>query len=99
MRNVCTPYLRPRAPPTRGMMTMTEQQMPPRSLSALGGGLLITSVVVALIGGLFALEGLLGYFYNASMFWEGLDHMWEIFGGLAVAVLGIVVAAYLWWSR
>jgi hypothetical protein len=78
---------------------MTAQQMHARRLSALSGGILITSVAVALIGGLFAAEGLLGYFYNASMFWEGLDHMVEIFGGLAVAVVGIVVASYAWLRR
>ncbi len=44
-------------------------------------------------------EGLLGYFYNASMFWEGLDHMWEMFGGLAVVVVGLVVASYAWLRR
>ncbi len=76
---------------------MTEIQV--RRLSAFNEGVLITSVAVAIIGGLFFAEGLLGYFYNSSMFWEGLSHMWEIFGGLAVAVVGIVVAAYAWLTR
>ncbi len=76
---------------------MTEMHI--RRLTAFSGGVLITSVAVALIGGLFFAEGLLGYFYNSSMFWEGLDHMWDIFGGLAVAVIALVVAAYAWISR
>ncbi len=70
-----------------------------RHLSTLSGGILITSLAVALVGGLFMAEGLLGYFYNASMFWEGLDHMWEMFGGLAVVVVGLVVASYAWLRR
>ncbi len=76
---------------------MTEMHV--RRLSAFNEGVLITSVAVAIIGGLFFAEGLLGYFYNSSMFWEGLDHMWEIFGGLAVVVVGLVVASYAWLRR
>ena len=78
---------------------MTSQEIHARRLTAWTEGGIVTSVVAALIGGAFALEGLLGYFYNTSMFLEGWDHIAEIFGGLAVAVLGIAVAVYLWVRR
>ncbi len=78
---------------------MTSQEMHARSLGASGAAIIITSVAVAIVGGLFLAEGLLGYFYNTSMFWEGLDHATEIVSGLAVAVVGIVVAAYRWMRR
>ena len=64
-----------------------------KRFTALTAGGLVTGVAALIIGVLFASEGLLGYYYNYSMFFEGLSHMWEIFGGLAVAVAGVVVAA------
>jgi hypothetical protein len=78
---------------------MTSQEIHARRLTAWTEGGIAASVAAALIGGAFALEGLLGYFYNASMFLEGWNHIAEIFGGLAVVVLGVAVAAYLWLRR
>lgn len=78
---------------------MTSHQLPARRLTAWDGGIIIVSLAVALVGGLFATEGLLGHFYDSSMFWEGLNHMWEIFGGIAAVVAGIAVAAYDWVRR
>lgn len=53
-----------------------------------------TGVAVALVACLFVAEGLMGYFYDSSMFWEGLDHIWLIYGGGAVAVAGAALAVY-----
>lgn len=78
---------------------MTSQEVHARRLTAWTEGEIVASIAAALIGGAFALEGLLGYFYNTSMFLEGWDHIAEIFGGLAVVVLGVAVAAYLWLRR
>lgn len=78
---------------------MTSHEMHARRLTSWDGGIIVTSVAVALIGGLFALEGLMGHFYNTSMFWEGLNHMWEIFGGLTAVVAGLAVATYDWLRR
>jgi hypothetical protein len=80
-------------------MNMSTQNVHAKRLSTFDGGVLIVSAVIALVGGLFAAEGLLGYFYNSSMFLEGLDHITEIYSGLAVAVVGVLVAAYLWLRR
>jgi len=55
---------------------------------------LIAGVAVVIVAGAFMAEGLLGYFYNASMFWEGLDHIWLIYGGFAAALAGAALAAY-----
>lgn len=52
-----------------------------------------------LVAGAFMAEGLLGYFYNASMFWEGLSHVWLIYGGLAAAVAGAALAIYSYIRR
>ena len=49
---------------------------------------------MVIVAGAFMAEGLLGYFYNASMFWEGLDHIWLIYGGFAAALAGAALAAY-----
>jgi hypothetical protein len=78
---------------------MTSQGMHQRRLTAWGGAEIITSVAAALVGGAFLLEGMLGYFYNTSIFLEGWNHIAEIFGGIAVAAVGIAVAAYLWVRR
>lgn len=78
---------------------MTSQEIHARRLTAWTEGGIVTSAVAAFIGGAFLLEGLLGYFYNSSLFLEGWDHFAEIFGGLAVVVLGIAVAVYLWARR
>ena len=51
------------------------------------------------VSGLFVAEGLLGYFYNTSMFWEGMDHIWLIYGGLAVAIAGAALAIYSYLRR
>ncbi len=74
---------------------MTAQGMSHRKFTAWNATELTASVIVAIVGGLFAAEGLLGYFYNSSMFLEGMDHVWEIYGGLAVAIVGLIVSAYI----
>lgn len=83
MRNVLA------APPTK----MTTH-IPDRSFTALSASGLVVGVAALIIGVLFAGEGLLGYYYNASLFLEGLDHMWEIFGGVALAAVGAILGAY-----
>lgn len=52
-----------------------------------------------MVAGVFMAEGLLGYFYNASMFWEGMDHIWLIYGGGVVAVAGAALAIYSYLRR
>lgn len=74
---------------------MTSQGMPHRGFTAWNATELTAAVAVAIVGGLFAAEGLLGYFYNASMFLEGWDHIWEIYGGLAAAVAGLLISGYV----
>lgn len=61
--------------------------------------MIVTATIVAVIGGLFTAEGLLGYFYNYSMFLEGWDHILEIAGGLAAVAAGVLVSAYLYLRR
>jgi hypothetical protein len=70
-----------------------------RRLTWTGGTEIIGSVAALVIGALFAAEGLLGYFYNYSIFWEGLDHTTEIYGGFAVAIIGFVAAVYVYVRR
>lgn len=55
---------------------------------------LVTGIAVAIVGGLFLAEGLLGYFYSYSMFLEGTDHIWEMSGGLLAAAAGAILAVY-----
>ncbi len=71
---------------------MTTAQTIHRGFNAWTASGLVGGIVAAIVGGLLMSEGLLGYFYNASMFWEGLDHIWLIYGGLAVVVIGAAVA-------
>ena len=77
---------------------MTTEQMH-RHPSSLSEGVIATAIVVAVIGGLFAAEGLLGYFYNYSMFLEGWDHILEISGGIMAIAAGALVSAYVYLRR
>lgn len=65
-----------------------------RGFSAYTATGLITGLAVAIVGGLFVAEGLLGYYYSYSMFLEGTDHMWEMAGGLVAAAAGAILAVY-----
>ncbi len=73
---------------------MDTQLRPNRRFTAWTASAFVVGIAVAIVGGLFSAEGLLGYFYSSSMFWEGLDHIWEIYGGLAVVIVGVAVAIY-----
>ncbi|HEV2138937.1 MAG TPA: hypothetical protein VGR53_08845 [Nitrososphaerales archaeon] len=57
---------------------------------------LLVGMSALIFGGLFVAEGLLGYFYNYSIFWEGLDHIAEICSGIAFTLLGLVSSAYIY---
>lgn len=70
-----------------------------RGFTAVTATEVVASLAVAAVGVIFTAEGLLGYFYNATMFLEGLDHIWEIYGGLAVAAVGAIVAFYFYIRR
>lgn len=65
-----------------------------RGFHALGATGLILGLAATALGVAFMAEGTLGYFYNTSMFLEGTDHIWEMYGGLAAAVAGVVLAVY-----
>ena len=73
--------------------------LPSRRFTAWTASGVVAGVAVAIVAGVFMAEGLLGYFYNASMFWEGMDHIWLIYGGGAVAVAGAAVAIYSYLRR
>ena len=73
---------------------MSTQSITAKRFTPVKEGILVTGVVAAVIGGLFLAEGLLGYFYNYSMFLEGLDHIIEIYSGLAVVIVGAAAAIY-----
>jgi uncharacterized membrane protein (UPF0136 family) len=57
---------------------------------------LLAGMAALILGALLVIEGLLGYFYNHSIFWEGPDHIAEIYSGLAAALLGLVSSAYIY---
>ncbi len=65
-----------------------------RGFSAYTATGLVTGIAVAIVGGLFLAEGLLGNYYSYSMFLEGTDHMWEIAGGVLAAAAGAILAVY-----
>ena len=65
-----------------------------RGFHALTATGLILGLAVTVLGVAFMAEGMMGYFYNTSMFLEGTDHIWEMYGGLAAAVAGIALAVY-----
>lgn len=73
---------------------MEPNQMRTRGFTAWTASGLVAGLSAAIVGGAFMVEGLLGYFYNTSIFWEGLDHVWEIYGGLAVVVAGAALGLY-----
>jgi hypothetical protein len=70
-----------------------------RHLTRIGDTEIAAGVVALVVGALFAAEGLLGYFYNYSIFWEGLDHVSEIYGGFALAIVGLITALYVYTQR
>jgi hypothetical protein len=76
-------------------MNSTRTNTRPLHLST--GFEIVGSVLALVVGALFAAEGLLGYFYNYSIMFEGLDHILEIYGGFAVAIVAFSAAiiAYL----
>lgn len=78
---------------------MTATGLPIRRFTAWTASGVVAGVAVALVAGVFMAEGLLGYFYNASMFWEGMDHIWLIYGGGVVAVAGAALAIYSYLRR
>lgn len=78
---------------------MTAPGMPGRRFTAWTASGVVGGAAVAIVAGLFVAEGLLGYFYDASMFWEGMSHFWLIYGGGAVAVAGAALAVYSYIRR
>jgi hypothetical protein len=78
---------------------MNAPTMNARRLHLYTGIEIVGGVLALVIGALFAAEGLLGYFYNYSFMFEGLDHVLEVFGGFAVAILGFIAAVYLYLRR
>jgi hypothetical protein len=97
MEIVCSSYIQLILHPARRKMTRTES--PSRGFTAWTASGLVAGIAVVLVAGTFMAEGLLGYFYSASMFWEGLDHIWLIYGGLAVAIAGAALAIYSYLRR
>ncbi len=63
-----------------------------RRFTAWTAGGVAARVMVATVVGVFVAEGMPGCFYGASMFCEGMDCIWLIYGGRAAAVAGATLA-------
>jgi hypothetical protein len=75
---------------------MTAQNVRYGELTRTDESVLLAGMGALIFGTLLVTEGLLGYFYNHSIFWEGPDHITEIYSGFAVALLGLVSSAYIY---